>query len=130
MSEKLKSTLFWTLYIALTAIGVITFIFLMINVLAPTFFPNANIDGIKDYINTFCIILSFLSIGLGFFSIWQSNEGSKQVKEILDSIIEIKTEQKLTHNLMTVIANNLDNGSTLEMANAQKGNTWKPDNND
>lgn len=59
MSDRFKSTVLWTMYIAVVAIGLFTVILLAVNVLAPTFFPSTDISGIKEYINTFCIILSF-----------------------------------------------------------------------
>ena len=43
---------------------------------------NANIDGFKSYINTFGIVLSFLSVGLGVFSIWQAFASGVYVYEI------------------------------------------------
>ena len=80
MSDKLKHTMQWSLYILMMIIVIVTFICLGINIIAPTFFTNTNINGFKDYINTLGVILSFLSAGLGIYSILQANVSGKQVK--------------------------------------------------
>lgn len=129
MSEKFKSTLLWTLYVAVVLIAIFTVVLLGVNVLAPTFFPNTNISGIKEYINTFCVILSFLSVGLGVYSIWQTSGSGKQANEILKSIRAIEREQHLSQDLMRVISSVVDNGVTIKTSNASKENSWQPDNN-
>ncbi len=113
MSDKLKHTIQWSLYILMMVIVIITFICLGANIIAPTFFPNTNINGFKDYINTLCVILSFLSAGLGIYSILQANVSGKQASEMINSIHELKEQQeiflvtlKTTDNLSVVAANN------------------------
>ena len=105
-----------------------TVVLLGVNVLAPTFFPEADISGIKEYINTFCAVLSFLSVGLGIYSIWQANGSGKQANEILKSIRAIEREQHLSLGLMRVITNVVDNGKTMKTSDASKDGAWKPDN--
>ncbi len=128
MSDKFKSTLLWTIYIAMVLVGGFTIVLLGVNVLAPTFFPQANISGIKEYINTFCVILSFLSVGLGIYSIWQANGSGKQANEILKSIRAIEREQHLSQDLMRVITNVVDNGKTMKTSNINHEGIWKQDN--
>lgn len=128
MNGRLRQVVPWTLYIAVVLIAMFTIVSLVINVLAPTFFPETNISGFQDYINTFCVILSFLSVGLGIYSIWQASESGKQANEIMKSIQLIEREQYLSQDLMRVIANALDNGKTMTADNVKEG-TWKPDNN-
>lgn len=128
MSDRFKSTLLWTFYIALVIVGVFTIILLGVNVLAPTIMPETDISGIKEYINTFCVILSFLSVGLGIYSIWQANGSGKQANEILNSIRAIEREQHLSHELMRVITNVVDNGKNLKTSDARKEGEWKQDN--
>lgn len=113
MSDKLKHTMQWSLYILMMIIVIVTFICLGINIIAPTFFPNTNINGFKDYINTLGVILSFLSAGLGIYSILQANVSGKQASEMINSIHELKEQQeiflvtlKTTDNLSVVTANN------------------------
>lgn len=128
MDGRFKSTLFWTCYVVLVVVVIFTFILLGVDVLAPTFFPETNISGIKQYINTFCVILSFLSVVLGVYSIWQSNGSSKQANEILLSVQAIEREQHLSQDLMRVITNVVDNGTTIKTTSASKESSWKPDN--
>lgn len=120
MSDKLKYTIQWSLYILMMVIVIVTFICLVINIIAPTFFPNKNISGFKDYVNTLCVILSFLSAGLGIYSILQANVSGKQANEMINSIHELKEQQeillvtlKTTDNLSVVAANN-PKGSWLQ----------------
>lgn len=122
MDTEFKRVIFWSLYILTAIIAIFTFIALGINVLAPTFFPNANISGFKDYINTFCIILSFLSVGLGVFSIIQANESSKQVSEMTSSIQALKQQQEIF--LVTLKSTNNQN---IVKSNQAEGE-WQPDN--
>lgn len=128
MSDKFKSTVLWTLYVAVVLIGIFTIVLLGVNVLAPTFFPNQDISGIKEYINTFCVILSFLSVGLGIYSIWQASVSGKQANEILKSIQAIEYEQNIAQGLMRVITNVVDNGKTIQTSDASKAGAWKQDN--
>ncbi len=92
------------------------------------FFPNQDISGIKEYINTFCVILSFLSVGLGIYSIWQASVSGKQANEILKSIQAIEYEQNIAQGLMRVITNVVDNGKTIQTSDASKAGAWKQDN--
>lgn len=81
MSNRFKSTLLWTFYIALVIVGVFTIILLGVNVLAPTIMPETDISGIKEYINTFCVILSFYLLAWGFIPYGRLMEvGNKQMK--------------------------------------------------
>lgn len=108
---------------------IFTFILIGVNVLAPTLFPELNISGIKDYINTFCVILSFMSAGLGIYSIWQANLSGKQATEILNSIKSIEKEQKFTKDLLEVITNTFDNEKTSQTSTINKENDWNIDKN-
>lgn len=127
MSDKFKSTLLWTCYAVMVIVVLFTLVFLIVDVLAPTFFPEVDISGMKQYINTFCVILSFMSVVLGVYSIWQSNGSSKQANEILQSVQAIEREQHLSQGLMHVITSVVDNGTTIKTTNANKDNLWKPD---
>lgn len=121
MSDKLRHTIQWSLYILLIVVIVITFICLIINVIAPTFFPDVNIGGFKDYINTLGIIISFLSAGLGVYSILQANVSGKQAGEIIKSIHELKEQQEM----LLVTLKTTDNLRVIA-TNTQQG-TWMPD---
>lgn len=120
MDKRLKSAIQWTLYIAVIVIAIMTLISLAINMLAPTFFPNKNISGFKEYINTSCIFLSFLSVGLGIYSIWQASESGKQANEMVSSIKALKQQQELLCVTLTstkdlrVVSNNTVDGQWIQ----------------
>lgn len=127
MRDRLKQVVPWTFYIIVVLIMLFTIVSLCINILAPTFFPEKDISGFKNYINEFCVILSFLSVGLGIYSIWQTSGSGKQANEILKSIQAIEREQQLSKDLMRVINNVIDNGKTIKTSNVNKQNSWEPD---
>jgi len=95
MTERLKNVIQWTLYVLVIIVALITIISLGINILAPTLFPNVDISGFKDYINTSCVFLSFLSVGLGIYSIWQASQSGKQADEMLSTIRDLKYQQEV-----------------------------------
>ena len=82
----------WTIYILIIIVILFTVMSLLVSVLAPTFFPSVNIDGFKSYINTFGIVLSFLSVALGVYSIWQAFASGKQATEMINSIHDLKQQ--------------------------------------
>lgn len=123
-----KKTVLWTIYILGLFVILLTVLCVVVDMIAPTFFPNSNITGFLKYLDTFCIILSFLSVGLGFFSIWQANEGSKQINGLLKEMKTISEDQHLSKELMQVIAMAIDNGTT-QKSSKYKDSEWKPDNN-
>jgi len=112
-NKKLISVAQWTIYIFLVIIVLLPLVSLFVSVLAPTFFPSADISGFKDYIDAFAIILSFLSVALGGFSIWQSHESGKQANKVLDSINDIKIKQDTL--LVTLMStSNISSSETLD----------------
>ena len=121
MDKKLKLVILWSLYILIAVIAVFTLISLAINVFAPTFFPNTDISGFKDYIDTFCVILSFLSVGLGVFSIVQANESGKQASEMAASIQALKHQQEL----LFVTLKSTNNQNIVKSSQAE--GEWHPD---
>ncbi|MBD5469103.1 MAG: hypothetical protein HDR21_13255 [Lachnospiraceae bacterium] len=127
MGKKLKITVLWTVYIGIVIMGTFSVILLGIGALAPTFFPDKDISGIKGYVNTFCVILSILSVGLGVYSVWQSIGSGKQANEILNSLRAIEREQQMTKDYMRVVAAVVDNGKTTQTSNANMGGAWKTD---
>ena len=92
-----------------------------------TFFPEKDISGFKEYINTLCVILSFLSAGLGCYSIWQAFVSDKHAEKIINSLQTIEREQRIAQDLMRVMTNTLDNGSITKTADASINGSWKPD---
>lgn len=62
-----KKTVLWTIYAVGLFVILLEILCVIVDMIAPTFFPDSNIAGFSKYLDTFCIILSFLSVGLGFF---------------------------------------------------------------
>lgn len=116
MNKNLKTVIQWTIYLLIILIVLFTVGSLLVNVFAPTFFPNADISGFKDYINTFCVILSFLSVGLGVYSIWQASASGKQASEMIDSLHALKQQQEIllvtlkSTNDLGIVSVNSSNG--------------------
>lgn len=121
MSEKLKSVICWTGYILATIVIIFTIFALGVKVFAPSFFPNTDISGFQDYINTFCVILSFLSVGLGLLSIWQANESNKQTTKMLETINDIKLQQEIL-----AVSLKSQNNQNIVTSNQSEGE-WQPD---
>lgn len=94
MENKEKKIIFWTIYSAIITISILTLITLIIIMIAPTFFPQKDISGFQNYINVFCIILSFASVGLGICSIFQSYSSNQQAIKIIEFLQDIDYQQK------------------------------------
>ena len=129
-NNKLKNTVLWTIYVSILLISIFTLICIIINVIAPTFFPERDISGFIQYVNIFGIILSFLSAGLGIFSIWQANVSNKQVSEILQSLQSIEHDKTLSKELIRVVGKIVDDGLTTLSSRAKTDGSWEPDKND
>lgn len=122
MDAKLKKTIQWTLYVLVIVVTIITLLCLGINILAPTFFPNTDISGFTNYINVLCILLSFLSVGLGMYSIYQAAESGKQANKMINSIQALQKQQEL---LIVSLKKEGDNTIITELTNEIK---WQKDN--
>lgn len=122
VDPKLKKAAQWTTYFVIVFIILITVISLVVNLVAPTLFPSTDISGFRAYINTAAMILSFLSAGLGFFSIWQANTSNRQAVDILNGIHEIEAKQDLlTKDIMSMGKQN------VQRADANTNAVWTPD---
>lgn len=104
-------------------VALFTIISLLVSVLAPTFFPNANISGFKSYINTFGIVLSFSSVILGVYSIWQAFASGKQATEMINSLHDLKQQQNTL--LVTLKSTNSISSSDTEHKNWTQDNVTK-----
>lgn len=123
MSDKLKRSVQWSLYIFILIVISITMICLVISILSPTFFPEKDISGFKDYIDTLCVILSFLSVGLSVYSIIQAISSGKQANEMIKSIQELKAQQKI----LCVTLKSINACNVVSHTDAHNDD-WKPDN--
>lgn len=121
MNELLKKAIHWTLYVIITFVIVITLLAVVIVMAAPTFFPEADISGFKDYVTTSSVILSFLSTGLGGFSIWQANSSGEQSAKILNGIRAIRMTQNAMSKDILKMSQNVKRTTT------GAGVQWQPD---
>lgn len=93
MSSTLKKTIYWSLFIVIAVI--VVFIFL-IPLFIMLYFPNSEIvSHFSNIIGIASTIVGALSAGLGFFSIFQANQGNKQVSKILDTVQSIESSQQM-----------------------------------
>lgn len=111
-NKKFISVVLWTIYMLMVIVILLSLASIFVSILAPTFFPDADISGFQDYIDVFAIILSFLSVALGVFSIWQSYQSGKQATKMIDSINDIKEKQDTL--LVTLMStSNISSSGTL-----------------
>uniref|UniRef100_UPI004055F309 hypothetical protein n=1 Tax=Agathobacter sp. TaxID=2021311 RepID=UPI004055F309 len=122
MDIKLKTAIQWGLYVLVAFISIMTLAALVISMIGPMFFPKTDISGVKNYINIACTILSFLSVGLGFFSIWQANQSGKQTIEMMQLLQNLEKKQ----SEMMVTLKNI-NDPTVVTTQHDSNNTWTPD---
>ncbi len=101
MSKLLKNTIQWALF-ATIALLVVFMVF--VPIVFETFFSDSpNIENIRNLTSNLGLVLGFLSLGLGFFSIYQANIGSKQVDKVLENVREIaKTQDAMFSKLSEI----------------------------
>lgn len=93
MSNVLKQTIYWLLFIIIALIVVLIF---LVPLLIMLYFPDAKIvSNFSNIIGIASTIVGALSAGLGFFSIFQANQGNKQVSKILDTVQSIASSQQI-----------------------------------
>lgn len=111
MDDRLKQTIYWTLFVVIAFM--VVFI-ILIPMVITVYFPDAKIvSNIQDIIGIASTIIGALSAGLGFFSIYQANQGNKQVNKILDTVQEISLSQQ------TIFSKISESGTSIVMV---KGN--------
>ena len=68
------------------------------------FFPDSpNIENIRNLTSNLGLVAGLLSVGLGLFSIYQANVGSKQVDKVLENVKEIaKTQDAMFSKLSEI----------------------------
>lgn len=111
MDDRLKQTIYWTLFVV---IALMVVFIILIPMVITVYFPDAKIvSNIQDIIGIASTIIGALSAGLGFFSIYQANQGNKQVNKILDTVQEISLSQQ------TIFSKISESGTSIVMV---KGN--------
>ena len=107
MNERLKTVIQWSCYIGIAGYVIFILACLIIITIAPTLFPNVDVSGFREVITTAGMVLSFLSVGIGVFSIYQANISSKQTEKIVNSINVLKHQQES----LVVILNSTKEGN-------------------
>lgn len=124
MSDKLKNTIQWSMYFAIMAVLLITiFIPIVVNMLAPTWFPCADISGFNNISNISGSLLSFFSVCLAVFSIWQAKTSSTQMNRVLNKLTVIQNQQEA---IKSAVNQNYYNYGTMPN---EEMNTWQIDRN-
>ena len=120
MDDKLKTCIQWTIYVIVTGAIVFFLISLVITMIKPTCFPNIDISGFENHLTNAAVFVSFLSAGLGAFSVWQANSSSKQSVEIIKKLNEIENEQlKISNNILSIRKTNINKKYSTE-----SGQNW------
>lgn len=122
MSRKLKSAIQWFLFVLVVLVAIITLFSLIMVMIAPAFFKDLDISGFSNYITISNIILAFLSVGLGFFSIWQASKSNKETEKILNKIQIVQQQQEILNNRI-----NLLTFDTSFVSAKSKPENWVPD---
>lgn len=101
MSKTLKNVIQWTLFA--TIILLVVFM-VFVPIVFEIFFPDSpNIENIRSLTSNLGLVVGFLSVGLGLFSIYQANVGSKQVDKVLENVKEIaKTQDAMFSKLSEI----------------------------
>ncbi len=93
-SDTLIKTVFhWALTILIIILLIMLISSAVVQMLAPTFFPNVDISGFIDVIETANTLLSVLSLALAVLSIGMSRQSGKQAEEILNGVSKLKDKQ-------------------------------------
>lgn len=93
MNNTLKQTIYWSLFLVIASI--VIFIFL-IPLFMMLYFPEAKIvSHFSNIVGIASTIVGALSAGLGCFSIFQANQGNKQVSIILDTVQSMASSQQI-----------------------------------
>lgn len=89
MGSSLRKAIGWTIYIVI-AICIVGGVLIpaFVKMIQPTFFPQTDISGFSDWMQTSSIWVSFFSAALGGFSVWQATRSEKETKVVLDAITQ------------------------------------------
>lgn len=101
MSKTLKNAIQWTLF---ATIGLLVVFMVFVPIVFEIFFPDSpNIENIRNLTSNLGLVAGLLSVGLGLFSIYQANVGSKQVDKVLENVKEIaKTQEAMFSKLSEI----------------------------
>lgn len=89
MDNKLRKTILWTLYFIVVFFILIGVFFpAVILMIQPICFPTTDISGFAGWIQTAGLVISFASVALGLFSVYQASKSETEMKTVLNTIRE------------------------------------------
>lgn len=125
MDKRLKTVLQWSIFVLLMLIIVLMLIIPLACWVFSTIFKfDFDSSGISEIFGIAGVIISFLSAGLGCFSIWQANHGTQQTNKILEEVDSIKKQNDILKSMISLQQPNINYGSA-ETSNSQ---CWSTDN--
>lgn len=97
----------------------------------PLFCPNKNLSSLDGFMGPASIVVSFLSLGLAVYSIWQAQESSKQMAEALSKLYLISDHvdylQKEQHTQSTYLMSIQRAANYRQMnPNSEEMKMWGP----
>lgn len=122
MSGTLKQVIYWTLFIAILLIFILV---ILVPLFIMLYFPESEIAShFSNIIGVASTIIGALSAGLGFFSIFQANQGNKQVNKVLETVQNIESSQKAIFVRMS------ESGTSVAMGrrDSSEDDDWPTDN--
>lgn len=101
MDGTLKKVISWSIFgIILLVVIVGVVIPSIVLTYGPAMYPKADFSSFEDSLQYTSIVLSFASVFLGCFSIYQASVSSKEAKVLLERIDILKSKQDEMNNLL------------------------------
>lgn len=91
-SENTPKIVATTIYIVVIVFVILLFVSIVISILQPTFFPDTDISGFKDIIQTSNALLGLSSVILAIYSVFQSRKGNAETNKILEEIRNLRSD--------------------------------------
>lgn len=119
MDGTLKKVVSWSIFgIILLVVIVGVIIPCIILTYGPALYPDSDFSSFEDSLQFTSIILSFASVFLGGFSIYQASVSSKETKVLQERVDTLKSKQEEMNNLLRY--------KKFEMVESQP-TAWTPD---
>lgn len=99
MTEKLRNTVSWTVFIIISIVVVLGLIVpFFMTIFFPVFWPNIDVTTMGAWVQKSSSIIGLFSMGLGVLSIWQAKESNIESREMLKLITDIRRNQEFEAN--------------------------------
>ena len=95
VEKILKAVSMWAVLIFILLILLMLLGSATVQMIAPTFFPEADISGFIDVIQTASVLLSVISLVSGVVSLVLSHQSGKQAEKILEGVSELNKQCNL-----------------------------------